>query len=306
MSIEPGKQWLAVLNPVSGGGRGLRERTRIEGLLRAAGIEYSLAVSEQAGRTIELARNAARGGLRRFICIGGDGTLNEVLNGVFASGIARGEATLALIPVGRGDDWARTFGIPRNFERAVRLIALGHTVLQDVGVACFDRAGPGATRHFINVAGVGFDAYVIQQTRDLRLGPATYLAGLLRAFATFRAPQLRVVAGAFRQEDRMFLAFAALGRYCGGGMLVAPSAITDDGQFDVVTVGNVTKRELLMNLHRLFNGTLPAYSKVKTVRAGRLQVESTPPARVEADGELLGETPVSFSVLPRAVRVVVP
>ena len=304
MTTSARAQWLAVLNPVSGGGRGLRQRARIERLLRECGIDYRLMVSEHAGQAIALARDAAHSGCRRFVCIGGDGTLNEVLNGALEAGA--GETTLALIPVGRGDDWARTFGIPRDFEAAVRLIAAGHTRQQDVGVARFERGGSAVQRHFINVAGVGFDAYVVQRTRVLRLGPLTYLAGLLQGFLTFRAPRLRVTAGAFVREEKMFLAFAAVGRYCGGGMQVAPQAIVDDGEFDVVTVGEVSKGELVVNLRRLFDGTLPEYAKVKTARAAQVRVEAVPPAQVEADGELLGQTPVTFSVLPRAVRVVVP
>jgi YegS/Rv2252/BmrU family lipid kinase len=304
MPNSAGPWWLAVLNPASGGGRGSRRRASIERLLRQSGIDYRLTVSERPGQAVDLAREAAGGGCRRFICIGGDGTLNEVLNGALEAGA--GDITLALIPVGRGDDWARTFGIPRDFGSAVRLIAAGHTVQQDVGVAVFDQGGAPVRRHFINVAGVGFDAYVVQRTRALRLGPLTYLAGLLQGFLTFRAPQLKVTAGAFQRDEKMFLAFAAVGRYCGGGMQVAPQAIVDDGELDVVTVGEVTKRELIVNLRRLFDGTLPQYHKVKTVRAAQLRVEAAPPAQVEADGELLGQTPVTFSVLPRAIRVVVP
>jgi YegS/Rv2252/BmrU family lipid kinase len=304
MTANAHTQWLAVLNPVSGGGRGLRQRARIERLLRECNIDYRLVVSERAGQAIALARDAARTGCRRFVCIGGDGTLNEVLNGALEAGA--GDTTLALIPVGRGDDWARTFGIPRDFQAAVRLIAAGHTKQQDVGVARFEHGGSAVQRHFINVAGVGFDAYVVQRTSALRLGPLTYLAGLLQGFLTFRAPRLRVTAGAFVRDENMFLAFAAIGCYCGGGMRVAPQAIVDDGKFDVVTVGEVGKGELVINLRRLFDGTLPEYPKVKTALAAQVRVEAVPPAQVEADGELLGHTPVTFSVLPRAVRVVAP
>jgi diacylglycerol kinase (ATP) len=299
--------WCAVLNPVSGGGRALRERAGIERALREQGIRCELQVSRYPGHTIELAREAARVGCSRFIAIGGDGTLNEILNGALsASRAAQTPPVLALIPVGRGDDWARTFAVPRKLDDAVRAIARGNTVLQDAGLAAFDHGGPHSKRLFINVAGAGFDAYVVAQTQALRLGPLTYLAGLLRGFLTYRAPRMRVSGDAWDVQEPMFLAFAALGRYCGGGMHVAPGARTDDGLFDVVTVGQVGKLELLANLRRLFDGTLPDYEKVSVARAAVVRVESSPAARVQADGELLGETPVTFSVLPDAVRVIVP
>jgi diacylglycerol kinase (ATP) len=306
-SMHTDALWCAVLNPVSGGGRALRESARIEQALRDFGVRYDLHVSRYAGHAVELAREAARAGCGHFIAIGGDGTLNEILNGALgAGGTPSVPPVLALVPVGRGDDWARTFHVPRRLDEAVRLIARGTLAAHDVGVAAFDHGGPGSKRLFINVAGAGFDAYVVAQTQALRLGPLTYLAGLLCGFLTYRAPRMRVAGGSLDREESMFLTFAALGRYCGGGMHVAPGASTDDGLFDVVTVGEVGKLELLANLRRLFDGTLPDYAKVSVARASMVRVESSPPARVQADGELLGHTPVTFSVLPRAVRVIVP
>jgi YegS/Rv2252/BmrU family lipid kinase len=303
MSSGARPRWLAVLNPASGGGRALRSRNRIEALLREHGIDHALAVSEYAGHAVELAAQAARAGARHFLCIGGDGTLNEVVNGALAGGAGAGETTIALLPVGRGNDWARSFGIPRDHLAGVRSIAAGHTVVQDVGLAQFER---GPQRYFVNVAGVGFDAHVVERTRALRLGPLTYLAGLLQGFMRYRAPRLKVSAAGFERDEEMFVAFAALGRYCGGGMHVAPGAVADDGCFDVVTIGRVSRLELLRDLRRLFDGTLPQHPKVRTARAERLHADAWPPTGVEADGEPIGVTPVTFVVVPRALRVVVP
>jgi YegS/Rv2252/BmrU family lipid kinase len=295
--------WFAVLNPAAGGGRGSRDRARIEATLGAAGVPCRLAISEYPGHGIALAQAAASEGFRRFIAIGGDGTLNEVVNGLLSAGIAADEATLALLPVGRGDDWARTHRIPRRLEDAVRLIAAGRSALHDVGVAQFHR--DGSRRHFLNVAGVGFDAYVVEQTRAVRLGPLSYLAGLLRGFASYRAPRMTLDADAIQLDQVLFVAFAAVGRYCGGGMHVAPAAVTDDGLLDVVTIGEIGRIELLLNLRRLFDGSLLHYAKVRSARCERLRVDTSPPAGVQADGELLGQAPVTFSVLPRALRVIV-
>ncbi len=299
-----GEGWFAVLNPAAGGGRGLRERARIETALTAAGVRARLAVSEHPGHALTLAQAAARAGERRFIAIGGDGTLNEVVNGVLLAEMPPGEATLALLPVGRGDDWARSHRVPHRLETAARLIASGRTILHDVGVAHF--RGEGGRRYFINVAGVGFDAYVVEQTRATRLGPLSYLAGLLRGFATYRAPRMRVHADALNLDETLFVTFAALGRYCGGGMHVAPSAVTDDGLLDVVTIEAIGHLELVLNLRRLFDGSLPRYRRVRTARCERVEVATAVRTGVQLDGELVGEAPVTFSVLPRMVRVIVP
>lgn len=305
MSCAQWQRWFAVLNPVSGAGKALRARDRIEGALHAVGVSFSLAVSEGPGHAIELAREAARAGCRRFIAIGGDGTLNELANGALTGAADAHEAsTFALLPVGRGDDWARTHRVPRSSEEAARLIAAGHSVPHDLGVAEFQR--DGSRRYFLNVAGVGFDAYVVERTLAARLGPLTYLAGLLRGFAGYRAPRMTVSAGELTLDQPAFVAFAAIGRYCGGGMHIAPRALTDDGLLDAVVIGDVGKLELAINLRRLFDGTLAEYAKVRIARAARMQVSAFPAVRVQADGELLGEAPVTFSVLPRAIRVIVP
>jgi YegS/Rv2252/BmrU family lipid kinase len=305
MSAPVTATWFAILNPASGGGRALRDRARIEACLREQGLEWTTAVSQHPGATIELAARALREGFSHFIAIGGDGTLNEIVTGLFAHG-QRPQCTLGLIPVGRGNDWARTHRIPRSYDDAVALLRTGHTAAHDIGVAELGPPERRVRRCFINVAGVGFDAYVVAQTRATRLGPFTYLVGLLRGFVGYRAPRLRLVAEGEDSEAPMFVAFAALGRYCGGGMHVAPQARPDDGLLDVTLIGEVGKLDLIVNLRRLFDGTILAYRKVRTLRVPRLEVSAAEPVGVQADGEWIGETPVTFSVLPQALRVVVP
>jgi YegS/Rv2252/BmrU family lipid kinase len=306
MSAPPREQWFAILNPASGGGRALRERAAIESCLREAGLAWTLAVSAYPGHTMELAARAAQQGYERFIAIGGDGTLNEIVTGLFVDARPTTPCTLALVPVGRGNDWARTHRIPRDYREAVALIPAGHTAAHDLGVAELMQGGHPTRRCFINVAGVGFDAYVVAQTRAARLGPFTYLVGLLRGFLGFRAPVLCVQTGDERIEQSLLVAFAAIGRYCGGGMHVAPEAKTADGLLDVTLISAVGKLELIANLRRLFDGSILEYEKVRALRVPRLSVECAQPVGVQADGELIGETPATFSVLPRALRVVVP
>jgi YegS/Rv2252/BmrU family lipid kinase len=306
MSAPGPDSWFAILNPASGGGRALRDRGRIEACLRQQGLAWTLAVSQHPGATIELAARAASEGFSRFLAIGGDGTLNEIVTGLFAGGQRPQGCTLGLIPVGRGNDWARTHRIPRGYADAAALLQAGHTAAHDIGVVELGPPERRVRRCFINVAGVGFDAYVVAQTRATRLGPFTYLAGLLRGFVGYRAPRLRLLAQGEDSDAPLFVAFAALGRYCGGGMHVAPQARTDDGLLDVTLIGEVGKLDLLVNLRRLFDGTILAYRKVRTLRVPRLEVSADEPVGVQADGEWIGETPAIFSVLPRALRVVVP
>jgi YegS/Rv2252/BmrU family lipid kinase len=299
--------WFAVLNPVSGGGRGLRDRQRIEALLRQEGVSCTTAVSEHAGHALELARSAMRAGHRRFLAIGGDGTLNELLNGLFLEDAALARTcTLAIVPVGRGNDWARGRGIKLDYMSSIAILRSGRVLQHDVGMASLDAEGLPQVRYFLNVAGAGFDAHVVRLTRASHLGPLTYLAGLVRGFASYQPQVLEVSAGSRSRSGRSFLVFAAIGRYCGGGMLVAPSAQPDDGLFDAVIVGDIGKAELVWNLRRLFDGTLHQYHKVTAFTSDVLEVRGLHPVPVEVDGELVGESPVRFSMLPRAVSVLAP
>lgn len=304
------ESWLAILNPASGGGRALRERAVIEQCLRGAGISYNLVVSQYSGHTIRLVAEAARTGQSHFLAIGGDGTLNEIVTALYADPVmqagARALFTLGLLPVGRGNDWARTHKIPSDWADAAAVLRAGKLAPHDVGLIEIIADGSAARRCFINVAGVGFDAYVVAKTRSTHLGPLTYLAGLLRGLAGYRPPRMRIIADRQSSEAALFVVFAALGRYCGGGMHVAPQARTDDGLLDVTVIEQMGKLELLANLRRLFDGSILEYRRVRSLRVPRLEVRSNQAVGVQADGEWVGETPVVFSLLPRALQVMVP
>ncbi|MGQ0579586.1 MAG: diacylglycerol/lipid kinase family protein [Betaproteobacteria bacterium] len=297
-------EWFAVSNPVAGGGRGARDRGRIATLLREAGLAVELAASEYQGHAMKLATDAARSGFRKFLAIGGDGTLNEMLNGALASGAGEGEAVFGLVPVGRGNDWARTHRIPTRYRDAIAVLARGRKLDHDVGVA--EVAVDKRRRFFMNAAGVGFDAHVVERTHSDRLGAVSYLLALPASLLSFRAPELEL---RFEQQSisgKVFLVFASVNRYCGGGMLVAPRAEFDDGLFDLTVVDQVSLWELLLNLKKLFDGTLPTYRKVRTYRTRWVEMSGPVPVNSEADGELIGATPIRFSLLPRYVKVVVP
>jgi YegS/Rv2252/BmrU family lipid kinase len=290
-----GALWFVVLNPVSGRGRGWRDRERIVAALRAQRLEVELAVSERAGHVQSLVAQALAGGHRNVLAVGGDGTVHEAANAVLE---ARADVRFAALPVGTGNDFARTHGLPRDYAAAARALAACDARAIDVGEARFD---DGRRRFFVNVAGVGFDAYVIERMTDRRWGRAAYLAGVLRGLAGYRPQPMRLVVDGQRRDARLFVAFACLGRYCGGGMLVAPEAVGDDGRFDLVQIGDLTRLDVVLSLRRLFDGTIGAHPKVHTARAAAIRIET--PLAIEADGELIGRGPVTLAVVRRALRV---
>ncbi len=301
------ERWFAVLNPKAGGGRAARDRVRITNEWVRAGIGSDLETSSYAGHTLVLAEQAAACGYRKFIAVGGDGTINEILNGALASGIVEAsDLTLGLIPVGRGNDWARGRGIPRNYAAAADLISSGEVIGHDVGVIEHSANSTPLMRHFLNVAGAGFDAHVLSAVQANRWGALTYLAALPAGFASYQCPDLEISANGETSSGKVFVVFAAIGRYCGGGMLIAPRALADDGLLDVVVVGNISRLELVLNIRRLFDGSIEQYKKVRAVRSKAVEIAGPLPVATEVDGELLPPTPARMSLLTQQVRVVAP
>lgn len=298
--------WLLLLNPISGGGVGLRDRARVESATTAHGMSYVAALSAYPGHIVALVNEAIVRGCRRILVAGGDGSLSEAVNGIFTQqAIAPDQVTLALLPIGTGNDWARGRGIPHDYDSALRLIAAGHTLRHDVGVIDFADTGTSdIRRYFVNVAGTGFDAGVIERMPSRKLGRLAYLVGLLRELAGYRALPLRLKIGARPIDANAFVFFACIGRYCGGGMQVAPSARCDNGVFDLTLVRYLGRIELLLNLRRLFDGTLPDHPKVSTWQSATVEIEAPRGAAIEADGELVGHVPARLSVLPQALRII--
>jgi len=295
--------WFVVANPISGQGRAMRHRHEIEAVLRRHGLSFDFRISEHPGHTIDLVREAVAAGRRRILAVGGDGTVNEAVNGIFRQrAVPTAEITLGVLPIGTGNDWARTHRIPKDYAELAALMASGASRMHDVGVAAF---ADGAVRHFINVAGIGFDAHVVASLPDRTLGPLAYLVGLARGLLTYQAAPLELESGGRTIDTRAFVLFFAIGRYCGSGMNVAPQAAVDDGCFDITLIRDLSRWEVLKSLRRLFDGTLLTHPKVFALREAEALVRAGP-VPVEADGELIGLAPVRFSILPRALRVVAP
>ncbi len=295
---------LAIVNPAAGRGRAARAWPRLAAALAAAGVDCEVATTRAAGEASELAAAAHARGPRPVLAVGGDGTLFEVLNGLMR---APGRATLAVAPYGTGNDWARFLGVPRAPRALAAVLAAGRTRAVDVGLLEYQAAGRRAARHFINVAGVGYDADVIARMAVGR-GPriVAYLAALLGGLVGYRAPRFTVRAAGETFEGRLFVALAMLGASCGDGMRFAPRARPDDGLLDLVTIAHLSPLAALAKLPRVYAGTLLGDPAVRFRQCAEVAIEAEPAARVEADGQLLGTTPATARVLPGAIDFVVP
>jgi len=296
-----------IVNPVAGAYSTRRKWPRISRLLRHVGLSFDYEYTEGVGHAIELARAAASDGYRYLVAVGGDGTINEVANGILHS-TNSGDTALGIVSTGTGGDFVRSVGIPRDYTRACSFLVSSRRLLIDVGVVEYQSKGQCLQRFFVNAAGVGFDAAVVEATERLPKyfgGTIPYLIGLLRTLAGYRNQSVVLTVGDEVEAARILSVVVANGGYFGGGMHVAPEASLNDNLLDLVVFGDVGKFDLLRSLPMVYKGTHGRHPKVRIGKADRVTIESSEHILVQADGELLGEGPVSFSLVPAKLNVIV-
>lgn len=300
--------WLAIYNPTAGRSRRSRAWSRIERELRRAGLRFDVAATTAAGEGADIAAAALRAGIRRVMVAGGDGTVHEVVNGLMrdaAPGEPGDPPTVVPLPLGTGNDWARTLRLPHDPQALAACVARNRGMLHDVGRITFPER-PGSTHWFINVAGAGFDAHVIATLPMQTPSALAYLSSALRELRRYRSPQFRLECdGAPAAAQRLLLAFVANARYCGHGMHVAPEACLDDGRLDLVTVGEVGLVRALPKVLKLYRGTILSDPLIEHRTVATVRIDAEPAAAIEADGQLVGRTPAIFSVQRQALRVLV-
>ena len=262
--------------------------------------------SERPGDLTGLARDAAAAGASLLVVVGGDGSVNEVVNGM----IGRENVELAVIARGTGWDFVRTYGIPRKTADAVQVALAGETRTIDLGRVAYRRwAGSDAEAHFANIASAGMSGAIAKRANETTKalgGKASYLWATLAVFASWRNNEVRVSVDAEMRRGRMHDVVVANGRYFGGGMMMCPEARPDDGLFDVVLIGDLTKRDLLVTLPKTYRGKHLPHPKAELLRGAVVTVDAESPLPIQLDGEQPGTTPVRFDVVPKALRVRVP
>jgi diacylglycerol kinase (ATP) len=289
---------VAVVNPAAGGGRTGRRwpALREEFARLAGGVECVFTTGPGDGR--RCAREAVAAGATLVVAVGGDGTLNEVVDAVVgAPGV-----TVGLVPTGRGRDAARNLGVALDARAAVRRLADGRDARIDLGLAEWD---DGTRRHFVNAAGVGFDAEVARRARA-RGGAGTipYVLAVVAALRAHRAVAARLeVGGAPGWTGALTAAIVANGAHYGGGMKIAPGADPADGRLDLVVLGAFGRLELLRWLPTVYRGGHVAHPSVRVQPVTRVRVEADAPLPTHLDGESGPPSPVTLGVRPAALRL---
>jgi diacylglycerol kinase (ATP) len=301
----PGSETVFLVNPAAENGSAGRRWPELAHRAAALGLRGDALLSERPGHLAELARQAAGSGAELLVAVGGDGTVNEVANGIAGLG-----SELAVIPLGTGWDFVRTYGIPRKLEAAVEVALRGRAREIDLGLARY-RAWDGTEREslFANIASAGMSGAIAKRANETSKalgGKASYLWATLAVFSRWRNDEVRVRIDGEEHAGRMHDVIVANGRYLGGGMMICPEAQPDDGLFDVLLIGDLTKRDLMLTLPKTYRGTHLPHPKATLLRGASVEVEAPEPLPIELDGEQPGTTPVRFEIVPRTLRLRTP
>jgi YegS/Rv2252/BmrU family lipid kinase len=305
---------LAVINPKSAGGKTGRDTETIARKLADVTGPLTVALTNAPMDAARITSHALRDGYGRVVAVGGDGTINEVVNGFFSNGVAiNPEAEFALLNLGTGGDFRKTFDIDAGFEASLERIAGGRVRQIDVGRLSFVTAdGQSGTRHFANIASFGMSGHVVDRVNRSPLkrvmGGFVYTWASLTALFSYKAKPVRLkVDNLFDDVVRLSTCAVCNGQFFGGGMRVAPDASPDDGLLDVIIMQDAPKAGVLKSLKEIQTGAHVKNPNVKVFRAKSViatPVEATAgaPVHIEADGESPGRLPAMFEVMPKALK----
>ncbi|NLJ34560.1 MAG: diacylglycerol kinase family lipid kinase [Firmicutes bacterium] len=284
-----------IINPVAGSGKGRRTWETVQKMLDGEGYPYAYAFSRYPREAVTLARQAAAAGYGVVAAVGGDGTANEVANGLMGSG-----AALAIVPAGTGCDYIRSLPIPPDPLGAARLVYGGQRLNVDVGLV--------NNRYFLGVAGLGLDAEVCRRVNEnlsYLWGRTAYIVGMVATLATFRPFWVTIELDEDRLETEVTLVAVANAKYFGGGMLIAPQADPRSGYFTVCIVEGLSKLETLRVFPRIFTGSHTKHPSFRVYRSRRVCIRGPGTGAIQAEGELVGRLPLEAEILPAALPVLV-
>lgn len=302
-------EWIAIVNKAAGGGKTEKDWPRISDLLFQYEIPFEAHFTSRRLHASIIARTKIKEGYSKIIVVGGDGTMNEVINGVFSQQrIHTTEVMLGMISVGTGNDWARMFNIPADYEGAVKTIKEQKTFIQDAGLVSYRKNGKEWKRYFINIAGMGFGARVTERSNKMKdkgkNGPFLYFYNIFLSLLRYKSLNAEIEIDGTSYDRSIFSMNVGICKYNGGGMIQVPHAIADDGLYSITLIKKIGKLNILANMKRLYNGNITKHSKVETYMAKSVAIDGSSRLQVETDGETLGHGPMSFEIIPRSVRVI--
>ena len=298
-----------VFNPKSADGKTGKNLNNILKQLKSIG-DFDYKLTDHSGHAKSLTTNSLKSGYNRIIAIGGDGTFNEVVNGFFEDNqLINPDAILGFISGGTGADFIRTAQIPKNINQAIDKIVSNQIKKIDIGkVNLVSESGDNIYRYFLNASNIGLGAEVVKKVNNSSKfmgGFASFLMATISTVIEYKNQKIKLDYDSKNTENRTFSnIIIANGKYCGGGMKFLPDAKIDDGQFDVLTIGDINKVEFVENIFKVYMGTHLKFAKISVKKSKIIEVTSPEKVRIETDGEECGFTPAKFEIIPNILKII--
>ncbi|GAB6189021.1 diacylglycerol kinase family lipid kinase [Marinitoga arctica] len=302
------KKYFFIVNPHSFGSKAIKLWPIIKNNLENKGFDFNYKLTKGKMHAYKLTIDAIKEGYRYIIGVGGDGTINEIVNGLFNQKyINLLDVVIGLIPTGTGNDWGKSIGIPNNYIEAIDIIKKNNIITQDVGRVEYYEGEKKKERYFINISGMFFDAIVTRNTNiskdKNKSGSFSYLLNLITTLFKYSSQKAIIKIDDKIIREKIFSMAVGICKYSGGGMMMLPNALYNDGLFDITIINEVPKLQVIKNIKKIFDGTFINLKWVKQFRGKSVTIDSEGKIYLEVDGESLGHSPFKFNILQNSLRV---
>ncbi|TVZ56377.1 YegS/Rv2252/BmrU family lipid kinase [Lutibacter sp. Hel_I_33_5] len=294
-----------IANPTSGNGNFSKKWKKIQQLLNNKKINFSFAFTRFSKHEIELVNKAIQDGFRTIISVGGDGTLHHVVNGIMMQRyIKTSDITIGVIPLGTGNDWIKTYDIPKNIKKSIEIIHHKKTILQDIGVL---ETNNKTISYFNNVAGLGYDGYIVNKLNSLkRFGGIAYLLSGLAGLFLYKKSIFKVLIKDNIIETNCLMTLIGICKFSGGGMQFTKDVNPSDGLLDITIAKNFTIFDIIFNIRKLYSGSIVNHQKIETYKTKEITVlpQNSNPF-IQADGEIINTGKLTVKIKEKAIRFII-
>ena len=299
--------WYIIINPTSGNAAASKKWKKIVTNLNLCKISYFFIFSEYKDHEEMLVNTAIQQGYRKFISVGGDGTLHHIVNGIMTQKhVELSELKIAVIPIGTGNDWVKTYKIPKNIKKAVSIISKEHITNQDIG--CLELLNSKKVVYFNNLAGLGFDGFVVNNiSKFKKFGGLAYLFGTISSFMSYKKTLLTIKFNDKHISTRSLLTLVGICKYSGGGMKLTNNVNTSDGLFDISIAKELTFVNMFLNIGKFYNGNIVKHKEVETHKTAEITITTKDQNTfIQADGELIGMGGFKAHIISKALNFIIP
>ena len=300
-------KWFAIANPKSRAGKSEGLLNRVEALLIKNQIDFELHKTSVSGDEIMLVKKATSLGYRKILCIGGDGTIQKIVAGIqIQKNIPKENILFGLVPLGTGNDWAKSKGISLKISESIPFLNSGKIKTQDVGLANIKAGEKEIKRYFITYSGVGFDSFMLKKIHGYKwLGKFSYLFCALMNFMNYKNIEVEIETDDAKINSKVFLLGVGLCKFTGGGMQLIKTPAGTSGQLNMTIAQDLSKTEIIKIFFSLFNGDVFKKRKILTLSSEKiLIVAKNTVLTCQGDGEIFGAGKVSYSVVKKGLRYI--